>query len=254
MRAPLLSRSHRRRSQRGFSPKDIERLQLWLDFSDRLTLFTDSAKTTPVTSDGDVIGAVADKSGNGNDATQATTANKPLYKTGIQNGLSIARFDGTNDLLDLVNLGINGSQNRSVFIIVSFNASDQDYCIALGSNVINKAFKLRTTSGDVFRIEIKTGFYDSSLVTNPALNLYAAILDGTTLGDITLRKNGTSESASGAEVVNTLEDGTNQIGASGLSAFFLDGDISEIIVYDSALNSKQISQIENFLNNKWAVY
>src|SRR3989304_2387171 len=93
---PPLGRSRRRVS--AFSPLDLSPV-LWLDFSDTSTLFTDSSGTIPVTADGDVIGYAADLSGNGNHATQGTLANKPLYKTGIQNGLSVARFDGSDRLL-----------------------------------------------------------------------------------------------------------------------------------------------------------
>src|SRR3990172_1742397 len=91
-----LGRSRRRVS--AFSPLSLSPV-LWLDFSDLSTLFTDSAGTIPVTSDGDVIGYAADLSGNGNHATQATTLNKPVWKAAIQNGLGAGLWDKTNDYL-----------------------------------------------------------------------------------------------------------------------------------------------------------
>ena len=45
-------------------PSDVAGLALWLDASDLSTLFTDSARTTPVASSGDPVGGWADKSGN----------------------------------------------------------------------------------------------------------------------------------------------------------------------------------------------
>jgi hypothetical protein len=49
------------------------------DLNDLSTLFTDSALTTPATVNG-LVGGVVDKSGRGNNATQATTGNKPVLR------------------------------------------------------------------------------------------------------------------------------------------------------------------------------
>lgn len=57
------------------------------------TLFQDSAGTTPVTADGDPVGLMLDKSGNGNHASQATSLAKPVYRTdGVRHWLE---FDGS---------------------------------------------------------------------------------------------------------------------------------------------------------------
>ena len=78
---------------------DVEGLHTQIDFSDISMLYQYAAKSTPVASDGDVIGAAVDKSENGHDVTQATTAKKPVYKVGIQNGLGCALWDGSDDWL-----------------------------------------------------------------------------------------------------------------------------------------------------------
>ncbi|MEN8659820.1 MAG: hypothetical protein ABF313_17440, partial [Marivita sp.] len=51
----------------------------WYDTSDISVLFQDTAGTTPVTASGQTIARVNDKSGNGLNATQATTAARPSY-------------------------------------------------------------------------------------------------------------------------------------------------------------------------------
>jgi hypothetical protein len=70
----------------AIEPDAISGLQMWLDASQIVGLV-----------DGDPVATWADASGNANDATQATGANQPLYKTNILNGLPVVRFDNTND-------------------------------------------------------------------------------------------------------------------------------------------------------------
>jgi hypothetical protein len=50
--------------------------------STETTMYQDSSFTTPVTTTGDLVGGVRDESGNNNDFTQATAANKPDWTEG----------------------------------------------------------------------------------------------------------------------------------------------------------------------------
>jgi len=50
-------------------------------------------------SDGNAVDSWTDLSANGRNATQSTSANRPIYKTAIQGGNPIVRFDGSNDTL-----------------------------------------------------------------------------------------------------------------------------------------------------------
>ena len=54
---------------------------VWYDPSNLSSLFQDSAGTTPVTADGDLVGLMLDLSGNGFHASQATAGNRPIFKT-----------------------------------------------------------------------------------------------------------------------------------------------------------------------------
>ena len=69
----------------------------WYDPSDLSTLFQDAAGTTPVTASGQPVGLMLDKSGNGNHATQAIYAKRPIYTEG--SGLSWLAFDGVGDFM-----------------------------------------------------------------------------------------------------------------------------------------------------------
>ena len=51
-------------------------------------------------SDGSAVDTWTDLSSNSRNATQATAANRPVYKTSIQGGNPVVRFDGSNDILE----------------------------------------------------------------------------------------------------------------------------------------------------------
>lgn len=61
------------------------------------SLYQDSAATVPVTADGDPVGWMRDQSGNGNHATQSTSADRPIYRT--DGTLHWLEFDGLSHSL-----------------------------------------------------------------------------------------------------------------------------------------------------------
>ena len=69
----------------------------WWDPSDMSTLYQDSAGTTPVTAADQPIGRINDKSGNGNNLVQATSAKRPTLRNG--GALWWLEFDGADDVL-----------------------------------------------------------------------------------------------------------------------------------------------------------
>lgn len=71
----------------------------WYDPSDLSTLYQDAAGTIPVTANGDPVGLMLDKSGNGNHATQSVAASRPVYRT--DGTLHWLAFDGGDDVLSI---------------------------------------------------------------------------------------------------------------------------------------------------------
>lgn len=71
----------------------------WYDPSDLGSMFTDTAGTTPVTADGDLVARINDKSGNGYHLLQATSTKRPLYKT--SGGLQWLESDGIDDFMQV---------------------------------------------------------------------------------------------------------------------------------------------------------
>lgn len=66
-------------------------------------------------SDGSEVDTWTDLSSNGRNATQSTSANRPIYKTGIQGGNPVVRFDGSDDILSTATFA-NPSQVSAIIV------------------------------------------------------------------------------------------------------------------------------------------
>lgn len=69
----------------------------WYDPSDLSTLWQDAAGTVPVISNGDPVGLMLDKSGNGRHASQVTSSRRPTWRT--DGALCWLESDGVDDFL-----------------------------------------------------------------------------------------------------------------------------------------------------------
>jgi hypothetical protein len=92
-----------RRGVSAFVPSDLTNTELWISASDELQSYTD-AGTTPVSADGDLIYQINDRTTNGHNLVQDTSADRPLNKRNIVNGKAIARTDGINDYMTFGNI------------------------------------------------------------------------------------------------------------------------------------------------------
>jgi hypothetical protein len=221
-------------------------------------------------SDGDAIGTWSDSSGNGNDATQSTSGSKPLYKTGIYSGATLptVRFDGTDDYLYWGTF-FNSFENSewTAFIVVKNQSGEVGFAVsnhaAFGFTANGfhlYAFPEVLTAKDY--VDSSTPYRDivsSTGLTLNALHSYAASVknDASTRNKIFV--GGVDVSAPQVDALTgaiTEDVSTNtgvRVGATfsiASSTFYLNGDICEIIVYDTVLTDAQIVGVQCYLN-RW---
>lgn len=132
-----------------FSPLEVFAASapgLWWDFGDMSKLYRFADKLTPVTTAGDTVGVVEDKSGRGNDSLGGGSTLRPIYQTGP----SRAVFDGTDDA------------RRTATTTMTMTAS-MDLFIVLKRTVDNVAILFTGENGDVgfFAITAPAGFETS---------------------------------------------------------------------------------------------
>lgn len=87
---------------------------VWYDPSDFSTMWQDTAGTTPVTAVGQAVARIDDKSGNGNHATQATPASRPLLQE--SGGKYYLDFDGTDDALATAAIDFSATDEMTICV------------------------------------------------------------------------------------------------------------------------------------------
>lgn len=246
-----------------FNPLSISGMVGWWDMSDQATLYQDFTFTTRVTADGQVIQGVRDKSGNGVHLTEG--ANPPTYKVGIQNGLSVARFDGVNDTL-FNNTTAGALASFTVFIVhkVTSKSGTYDGVMTWGSPPAGgggAGFKWITVGAGAAVnpcIVDYTGSAEqairSATATDFAGTWWIGIGDNTST---TTRIFGTA----GTQLDNATpgggfaDQGVVQLGNynSGDSTAFMTGDFGEVMVFNRVLPDSERDSLRGNFRAKWAL-
>lgn len=245
----------------AWSPTDITGCKLWVDFSDANYLFTD-AGLTKVSSDGDAIYQASDKSGNSANVTQLTASKRPLYKTGIQNGLSASYYDGDDLLTNASCEVVNTNGSWTAFAV----ARATDLTSYRGILTQDNSSSASTRIAQFLRY-VKTTGYLQSITFNTASSPFFASKNAYTTGFSILSAVRTTSTiiayVNNSAGTSTNTTGTPQSGAATLGIGhtnlasdqdLMKGYIGEVIIYNSALSDTDRGTVETYLNNKWAIY
>jgi len=222
--------------------------------TNRLWLRADAGTST--TTNGQPVSSWNDQSGNGNNATQGTSANQPLYIASepLANNRPVLRFDGSNDWMQT---GTHITDNVGTLMIVARKTAgfggyltiftSQDF-LMLG----------RTTSQDLWGAYNGGGEQLFTPGTSIGVNSSAAFRilgyrqNGSGAGQLALFLNGT--------ISTTLHNGGGNgkgittIGSNnGPIVQNFPGDIAEVIFYRVPINAAQRIIVENYLSAKYGV-
>ena len=231
---------------------------LWaLPVTNGLVIYLDAGTITGV-ADGGAISTWSDISGLGNDATQGTSANRPVYDAAnlLFNGFPTVHFDGSNDYLSLPS-GAGCPINVGSFTVFVVGTSDvlgvsQYFCSAQGTSG-NDRLRIAIDSaidGAPFHWRIgDTGWPGSMNATSDtARHIFGASSGG-----------GTAEGVIDGVSIGTAANSSSDVpsnfglGAANLASphSFLNGDIAEFIVYNRTLSPAEYAQVNDFLETKY---
>ena len=140
---------------------------VWYDPSDLTTLFQDSAGTTPVTTAGQTVGKMLDKSGLGNHATQATLAQRPTY--------GINPITGTRNLLTYTEQFNNAAWTLTSATVTANAATAPDGTIT-AEKLIASATAATHSAGQNLTVPTATTYTGSVYVKAGEYNFAAVLL------------------------------------------------------------------------------
>ncbi|XHL93920.1 MAG: DUF4347 domain-containing protein [Microcoleus anatoxicus] len=223
-------------------------LKLWLK-ADALTGFTNGAS----------VGTWNDSSGNGIVLTQATGAAQPTYKTAGFNSLPTLSFNGTQYL----DTAFNPSLNPNQYTVITVNQVT-DGVGTVRSPITSRdvsplrGYTLYALDDNQWFSQTGTGDFSgwSGVGDNNPITLNSGyITSGSYNGSQnTISVNGTQTSSATTFSPNTskpLRVGGGQ--TEGAVNFLFVGDISEVILYDKALNNAEHTLVDNYLSAKYNI-
>lgn len=236
---------------------------VWYDPSDLSTLFQDDAGTTPVTTDGQDVALMLDKSGRGNHATQTVAAKRPVYRAA--GGLSWLEFSvdntmqtptitpGADKLQAFVGLYKTNSTAEIVLEASPNSASNTGsfYLVAGEQGGSKYDFLSGGTGGASAGTRIAKITAASTYPETLVLSATSDIATDTT----TIRKNGVNGTGSSGDLGtgNFLAHSIN-IGSRLQITTFLNGRMYGIVVrFGSNLSAGEISDTEAYIAGKTGV-
>jgi len=216
----------------AFQPTDISGCTLWLDAN------------VGITKDGgDLVSLWEDQSGNSNDAAQATGTNKPLWVNSVLNSKPILRFDGVDNFLRIANSVTVGT----VFIVSKYDlAAFSGYpgSIGVASGAANPIYILTGESG-------LTSFYNNSvycLLFSRIYNAGSLTLDYSPMTSFKITHGWANSTYWSPTAFTNMDIGRNEQNAN-----YWDGDIAEVITYDTVLSAPDIASVVAYLTDKYAL-
>lgn len=220
---------------------------LWIKGSAVATLFQDSALTTPVNADGQVVGGAVDQSGLSHNVLQTGVDSlKPLYKTNIKNSLSAIKFDGTDDRLFSGAIALN--QPNTIFIVGQASGTTLNRTFLDGGAAAEHLVRVKGGVPPVWNIYAGTDLDRGTADNN--WHIVTVVFNG---ASSLIRVDGVQQGATGnAGAGNATGVTLGRWGGAGIQNP-LDGYEGEVLFFNSLLSDAVKTQIEAYLALKWAI-
>ena len=221
---------------------------------------TATATSTPASlNDGDPVSTWVDSSGNGHSATQTGTA-RPTFKTNILNGKPVVRF--TSAGLSGLNLvtPISGAAPWSGLVVMNQAAANNSLFSLTGNSVI-PSFLIYPSPALLFWRDLdnvvwsisREDYINAGGTGIPSGWSVWLVRKSAPSFNIFWRGNGIGDPTGSAYGPTTGDFTAIGYSPGTTPVQYSNGDIAEIIVYNSFLSVPTLTNIETYLGNKYAI-
>jgi hypothetical protein len=237
-------------------PETISGLQIWLDSSDASTLYNATTGGSLVAADG-AVARWEDKSGNGRHATQATSGSRPLRKANQRNSLDAIEFNGTSHFLDFSS-ELSFTQYTAFAVVKRSSVSGTAgvFCADDGDGT-RAAQMIRVNGGAPESIsfsETMGGAATASSSLTVSANEWFVATARQTSSALAIYKNATAGASVSATHHSTAVSPTlGRVLKNIADNFLWNGNIGEVIFYNSALSDAGRAAVESYLMTKWGI-
>jgi hypothetical protein len=229
-----------------FQPTNAANCQLWLDASD----------LSGMTFNGPQLSQWNDKSGNARNAIQTTAAKQPTIVT---NGLLVGpagmgravRFVSANANTMNVDLSFLMNKNFTIYVVEGRTANGQHYFLGNSTGGVNNQSLHTGYRGDTtWTLDVWGGGLDYNgppTYTSQVFRMWSeqennAVGKTTWLNGVQVAANGNTAQLTGGMTAGRV--------GSAVGSYF-EGDIAEVLIYDTAQDAATRQSIEAYLSNKW---
>jgi len=242
----------------GFVPTSVTGLIAWYS----------ADSITGVTTDNTGVSSWTDRTGFGRNATQATSGSQPTYKTNRLNGKPVVRFNPSGNFLQITSASFSGG--ATFFLVCSASSATLSgnngiLCAASSGNDYDTGESFLMTVGytgpnnpsgfnpgwrGVGGVNVTTVFrawyYWTYHVAPSGANVVQKLRRSGT--EIDSRTNAASSNASPTKM--TIG---GRIGGGNFTSPYYQGDIAEILVYNNDIGASNITLVENYIKDKYAL-
>jgi len=199
------------------------------------------------------VQSISDISGNSNNFYQLTSNKQPIFKTNVVNGMSVIRFDGVND--DLLTSSISALESPDVTWFIVYKQDLMKTAGILGSSYssnTNKWLSYGLPNGTV-----RSGQYSPTMTHMT----YADDFSNFNFTSVHVSPTNTEAYKEGTLVQSfntsyTAPTGHNFLVMGSFTSQstnnkFFDGDIAEVVIFNTSLNDLERVIVENYLGAKY---
>jgi hypothetical protein len=269
----------------GFDPRSISGLALWLDAADASSLYTtdagpvtavsapteisgcalwlDASDASTITQSGGVVSQWRDKTVNARHFSASSTA-QPAY-TGTLNGLPVLTFNGSANTMTGNSAAQSAIRNLAGYTVIAvckpasvaagerlllgagatviFRIGQQDSRPYAGGRRVAADALENITSSATGALVVGTAHIHSATVNHTSQTLSGRLSGAEYGSDTTYMASGLSENS----------DLSINVGSQSSGYGFYNGDIAELIIFNTALSTADRARVEAYLAAKWGI-